>query len=840
MPEFIGTGAADTLTGGAAADTVSGFDGADRLVGGGGGDIIYGHGASDALFQGGRIDAVQIATGLTGSLFLASAPGDPGFVYVVQKSGEILRLDAQTGAGTTFLDIPDADIGNIGEGGLLGLAFHPSYDSNGRFFVFVSNPAGDIEIRSYQRAAGSPPTADQASKQVLLTVPHPTYETHYGGWIGFGPDGLLYVATGDGGSPANSAGTAQSLDSLLGKILRIDIDSDGFPGDPARNYAIPVGNPFAGATPGADEVWAYGLRNPWRNSFDNATGNLYIADVGQSRVEEINFEAAGLGGGRNYGWPFFEGNLPFGSGTPPGGLTAPIHTYDHDVGVSVTGGYVYRGSMPGAQGHYVFADFSAGIFWTLRMQDGAAVDVVDRTAQIEGLGAFNAITSFGTDSNGALYVMNFGGRLVRLDPTTGAGDAGDTILGDAGNDSLYGGAGGDTIDGGSDNDLIKGGYGNDRLSGGSGSDTAVFDAAREDIFIYSVKSGGQIVTRLVDATSGENDQIDGIETLSFDGATFALRGASLNRWSNVVGSRFDDVVFHNDATGVTAASIMSGGNVNGSGPLTSANGPLWDAIDSADINSDGIADVVYRDTSDGSFAIGFMSALGVTGYSFITQSLSTTWRLVGTGDWEGDGDVDLMVQNDVNGLTLRAQMENGAFSSWVGYLTVRSPVPSDNRQWEGRAVGDFNGDGIDEVFFQIVAGLTVPPTLGDIYAEGLGVAPSSFKGLLNGLPGWRLKEAADVNGDGFDDLIVQNETTGNISYANMANGVFSGWGTIVNGLGPTWQLESMADTNNDGDADAIIRDIAGTGTTYAVNMENGAFQGFTLIAQNIGADWYVV
>ncbi len=317
-PDKIDTlGGSDKVDALAGDDTVSGGDGADNLKGGDGNDIIYGHSVADLDPSSGNITATLLADVGSGALFVTGAPGDDGFVYALRKNtGDVIRINTTTGAQSTFLDIPDSQFSIQSERGVLGLAFHPDYETNGRFFVYLTNPSGDIELREYARSAGDPAVADAALVETILTIPHPTFANHNGGSLAFGPDGMLYIAVGDGGSGNDPAGNAQNINVLLGKLLRIDVNDDDFAGDPTRNYAIPADNPFAGAIPGADEIWATGLRNPWRISFDPLTGDLYIGDVGQSAREEVNFDAAGGPGGLNYGWDFREGKIQ-GPSAPP-------------------------------------------------------------------------------------------------------------------------------------------------------------------------------------------------------------------------------------------------------------------------------------------------------------------------------------------------------------------------------------------------------------------------------------------------------------------------------------------------------------------------------------------
>jgi Ca2+-binding RTX toxin-like protein len=434
-----------------------------------------------------------------------SPPGDPGHLFVLEKDTgkiKIVNLASSTVNPTPFLDIPDSEFSNGGESGVLGLAFDPAYATNRKFYLFMTNPDGDLEVKSYARSIANPNLAEPGSAQTVITVPHPNFGNHNGGWIGFGPDGMLHVAAGDGGSGGDPDGNAQNLNSLLGKILRIDVSQDGFPGDSARNYAIPADNPFAG-TPGADEIWAYGLRNPWRPSFDRQTGDLYIADVGQGAREEVNFQDASSDGGVNYGWKVREGTIAFDSGaagTPP--YTDPVIDYGHgpapNGGFSVTGGYVYHGQSLGAQGLYVYADFVTNQMWSFRMVEGKAVDVTNRTEQLVASGgAVDQIASFAEDGLGNVYVIGLDGEIFKLSPGAGAGDGADTINGGAGDDRIYGGAGRDRLLGGDGNDSLSGGSQNDFLDGGKGNDRLRGDSGA-DTFLFALGSGRDLVVDFQD------------------------------------------------------------------------------------------------------------------------------------------------------------------------------------------------------------------------------------------------------------------------------------------------------------------------------------------------------
>ena len=370
-----------------------------------------------------------VASGLDAPLFAASPPGDPNRLFVLEKnSGRVAILDLATNqvSAQPFFDVPATELSNEGERGLLGLAFHPGYATNGKLYLNLTNELGDTEIWELTRSA-DPNLADPASARVLLTIDRTAGVTnHNGGWIGFGPDGFLYIGSGDSGGSNDPQNAAQNIDDLRGKMLRINVNSDAFPADAGRNYAIPPNNPFVG-TAGADEVFAYGLRNPWRASFDSESGDLYIADVGQNAREEINHLAAGTGAGANFGWRVMEGSLPTGlpqAGNPAPGdpvLRSPVAEYGHGLGdfegFSVTGGHEYHGPG-GGQGLYFFADFVSNHVWTLRMDDDRAFDFHQRDDEIVSNDALlDQIASFAVDGSGRLYAVGLDGEIFRLTPS---------------------------------------------------------------------------------------------------------------------------------------------------------------------------------------------------------------------------------------------------------------------------------------------------------------------------------------------------------------------------------------------------------------------------------------
>jgi glucose/arabinose dehydrogenase len=482
MTDISGTAARDTLAGTAGADTISGGDGSDTVHAGTGNDVVYGFGTADLDPASAAILATRIVGGLSAPVFGVSPPGDPDRLFVVeQHTGKIMIVDTNSGqvAAQPFLDLPNSSLAGGGEQGLLGLAFHPDYAVNGRFFVYLTNVLGNVEVREYARA-----DADHASLQsarAVLSYNHP-FDNHNAGWMAFGPDGMLYIASGDGGSNGDPFNNAQNPNSLLGKILRIDVNDDAFFGDDFRNYAIPIDNPFANG-PGADEVWALGLRNPWRDSFDPETGALYIGDVGQDAREEIDVATRG---GLNFGWRFKEGFSTF-TGVAPRGLTDPVLDYDHVTplyrGLAVTGGYVYHGPG-GGQGLYFFGDFASANLWTTTVVRGQAQDFLNRNDQlvVSGGGDLDQFSSFAVDGRGRLYVIGLDGDIHRLTPGASAGDASDYLRGDEGDDQIWGGFAFDDINGNMGDDTLSGGLGDDWVVGGRDNDLQAGDAGGDVVW----------------------------------------------------------------------------------------------------------------------------------------------------------------------------------------------------------------------------------------------------------------------------------------------------------------------------------------------------------------------
>ena len=497
---------------------IVGNDGSNSLQGTAGADVIYGYNPDGPQSDASTITATRVASGLNQPVFTGAPAGDPGRLFIVEKTGLIKVLDLNTGQvlATPFLDV-SSQILTDGERGLLGLAFDPNYASNGLFYVYLINTSGNTEIRSYHVSA-NPNVADAASATPIITIPQPAASNHKAGWLGFGPDGYLYAALGDGGGGGDTFHTGQNINDLLGNILRLDVHGDAFPGDATKNYAIPADNPFVG-TAGADEIFAFGLRNPWRNSFDRALGTFYIADVGQDHWEEIDIGQKGA----NYGWNTFEGPDLYPGGDPltGGPAVAPIYAYDHTVGHSITGGYVYRGEGEALQGQYFFADFIQNKVFTLRF-NGSSWVATERTSQIvPDVGMVNSPSSFGEDARGNLYLVDFGGEIFKLTPMVASADQADILRGLGGNDMLFGGSG---------NDTLEGGPGADTLIGGPGMDTADYSASAAAVSV-------NLLTGLGSGGDAQGDILGGIE--------------------NIVGSAFNDTL-----TGDNGGNALDGRSGN--------------------------------------------------------------------------------------------------------------------------------------------------------------------------------------------------------------------------------------------------------------------------------------
>ncbi len=342
-----------------------------------------------------ELTVAVVASGLSAPLLLTAPPGDPR-LFVVEQGGRIRIINGGTLQPTPFLDLSDR-VSNGGERGLLGLAFHPGFGRNGVIVVNYTDREGDTRVSTF-RAGADPAVADPGSEQVVLSIAQP-FGNHNGGHLAFGPDGMLYVGTGDGGSANDPQQNGQNPNRLLGKLLRVAIHDDG-------GMSVPADNPFSGQAGKRAEIWASGLRNPWRFAFDREDGSLWIGDVGQGAREEVDHVASARG--LNFGWQEWEGNRCTRGSCSREGFTFPVHEYGHDDGCSITGGYPYRGKALGEAlaGWYFFADYCGG--WVRSIAPGGAI------TEWPTLGGHGQITSFGEDAEGELYIVVQGGTVYRI------------------------------------------------------------------------------------------------------------------------------------------------------------------------------------------------------------------------------------------------------------------------------------------------------------------------------------------------------------------------------------------------------------------------------------------
>lgn len=404
--EPSGTGAAGPGSGAAGAQGGTGATGGDA-PGGSGGEGAGIPGNYDCSAPEGAVPPLkltEVASGLNQPMLIKGAPGDDERLYIIERPGVIRILKGGQVLEEPFLDISDL-VTTSSECGLLGLAFHPDYATNGRFFVHYSrNPDWATQIAEYKRTDADPEKAEIAGG-VLFTAEQPA-DNHNGGSIEFGADGMLYIFLGDGGFANDPENRAQNMNDPLGKILRLDVAT--FP------YTSPAGN-LPGGLP---EIWDLGVRNPYRSSFDACTGDMYIGDVGQGEWEEIDVEPAGQGN-KNYGWRCKEGEVDFNTSENCDGKTFvdPVTVYDHSMDRnSITGGYVYRGSaIPGLRGTYIYGDFGSGEIFSFVYSGGAATAETNLTADLDGPLGDNTLNSFGQDNNGEVYVVQISGNIFRID-----------------------------------------------------------------------------------------------------------------------------------------------------------------------------------------------------------------------------------------------------------------------------------------------------------------------------------------------------------------------------------------------------------------------------------------
>ncbi|MGE0357591.1 MAG: PQQ-dependent sugar dehydrogenase [Burkholderiales bacterium] len=581
------------------------------------------------------VTLVQSATGLALPVEAVPARDGSGRLFIVQQGGRIRILRNGSLLATDFLTLNSSVIVSGGERGLLGLAFHPQYLANGTFFIYYTAAGtGALTVAEVRRSAANPDVADAASRRVILSIPHPVNDNHNGGKIAFGPDGYLYIATGDGGGGGDPDRNAQDRGTLLGKLLRIAPDLAG-------GYAIPPGNPFAAGSCAAGlcpEVYHYGLRNPWKFSFDRQTGDLYIGDVGQGSWEEIDFLPLGAPGGANFGWGVFEANACFNDnyfGAPGAcaglaGHTRPILWYDRDAGTTVSGGFVYRGTRSAPlRGYYIYGDFGSRRVWAARRDaTGAWVSEV----LLPPPAAVSAISSFAEDESGEIHIVDYGnGKLWRID---GPGPAAEPPL-DFNRDGLV--------------DIVL----RNRISGG--------------VFAWFM-DGTRLLADAPLFSSPTAWTVAGVADFNGDGSP--------------------DLIVRETGTGRAFIWLYSGTTFLGDVELFGVD-PVWEIVATGDVDASGTADIVMRNRATGLAFAYLMNGPAIAGSVFLF-AIDPRWEIAGAADFNADGHLDLVYRDSLAGTAFVWYLANGIFQSEAFLLSV-DPV------WEIAQVGDFDGDGRPDV-----------------------------------------------------------------------------------------------------------------------------------------------
>ena len=700
-----------------------------------------------------QLRAVPFASGLNLPVAFAQDPATPSIQYVAEQRGRVRVIRNGSVEALPFLDLSTL-VSLGGERGLLGLAFAPDYGTSGRFFVCYtragSGPAdevGDLVISRYQRSSGNPLAADPASRKDLVFgglpyIEHSGFGNHNGGHLAFGPDGYLYIAMGDGGGGNDPTNNAQNPATLLGKILRVDVNVATT--HPA-GYSVPPDNPFLDGSPvvALPEIWAFGVRNPWKFSFDDGgTGALLIADVGQGAREEVNYEPAGAGG-RNYGWRNKEGTLdnqghvfaPVPPAYPP--LIDPVYEYDHSVGSSITGGFVYRGTAMRARyrGRYFFADFVRGRVWSLGLTvdsatgSAAVSDVAEHTAELDGTAALGAISSFGRDARGELYIVSYAGTIFRIVDAAPPDDVQLVIFnynGDAWKDVLlYNRTRGDWIlrlgsAAGTFTDGTAGGW-----APGWQVSAANFNADdREDLFLYSASTGAWFK-----AISGP--------------AGFSYFGQGWQPGLTLVMADFNgdaraDVFAYNAATGVWFACTSAGDGTGGFDYAAGGWRQGWQVLP-ADFDADGRTDFLLYDPASGAFFKAITRGTGV--FAYVAGGWAPGWTAI-VSDLDGNSRDDVFLYNTTSGIWYRAVSVGdgtGGFSYTTGGWSAG---------WSVRRA-DFDGDGRSDCFLYNANG---------VWYKVINTG-SGFSYFTGGWSQWETS-IADLDGDGSSDVFLFDPATG--------------------------------------------------------------------------------
>ncbi len=607
-----------------------------------------------------------IASGLPSPVGLRNAGDGSNRLFIVNQPGTISIYKNGQVSTTPFLDVSSKTVYDGAERGLLGLAFDPNYATNGFFYIYyTSQPSAVVTISRYSVSA-NPNVADPSSEVVLKTQAHADFPNHNGGSLLFGMDGCLYAGIGDGGSGGDPNNNAQNLGTLLAKIIRISA-VDGSP------CAAAPGNPFV-ATPGAfPEIWALGVRNPWRITMDRQTGDFWIADVGQNVEEEVDFQPPGVAG-RNYCWSRKEGTLIFNSSIPCtiGTPTDPIIEYDHSAGkCAIIGGYRYRGSrFPRMVGTYFYADLCTGQIFAATLSAGVWTSTLLYTSATN-------VTTFGEDEAGELYLVHLGGTIHRLD--FGALASSHDFNGDTKSDIAWRDTSGDVAIW-----LMNGAQ--VATSAGLGTVDTIWSIVGQHDF------DGDGKRDLLWRDTGGNTAVWFMNGASVVSA--ALVGNVPTIWTVAGTADFNgdgqaDILWR-DTSGNTAIWLMQGAQIISTGGLGIVSPATWTVVGTGDFDGNGKADILWGDTS-GDLAIWFMNGVSVAGVSSVA-TLPAIWSVVGTGDFDGDGKSDILFRDTSGNMAI--WLMNGAQISAVGGF---GPVPA---TFSVAATGDFDGDGKSDILWR--------------------------------------------------------------------------------------------------------------------------------------------
>ncbi|HEX6828032.1 MAG TPA: PQQ-dependent sugar dehydrogenase [Burkholderiales bacterium] len=738
------------------------------------------------------------ATGLVQPVEIVPAGDGSPRLFVVEQAGRVRIAEGRTVLATPFLDLSASVlVGN--ERGLLGLAFHPEYATNRAFYVYyTAAPNGALTIARYLRDAIDPRRADPASGAVLLSIPHPTFANHNGGRLAFGPDGYLYIGTGDGGGAGDPGNNAQNLGALLGKLLRIEVDA-------GTQYRIPAGNPFVGNTkcPGGPgpcpEIWAYGLRNPWKFSFDRVNGDMFIGDVGQTAWEEVDYLPFGSPAPANLGWNVFEGTHCF---NPPAdcslaGHVPPVIEYPHNAtgGNSVTGGYRYHGFRNSPlMGFYVYGDFGSERVWSVRKP--AAGPWAPRVL-LNPPSPFGGLSSFGEDNAGELYLADYViGRIWTLEPPLALSSLRIAFP--------------QTAPGTPSAPMTL------RLSNSAGVSFAVTGVTAGGDFSVTANGCATLaVGAFCDLSLSFTPAAPGARTgelvigTNYPGNPQFRVPLSGNRVAgpsrDLDGDGRDDLVLRS-AGGSNLLWHVEGAGLLGAAAKIPAIGAAWTVAAVADFDGDGVADLFLRNSLNGLNTVWLMQPGRVKRAAAAPAMADLNWRVAGSGDVDGDGRADIFWRHEVTGANLLWRMNGEAVLETLVLDTVA------DQQWRIVASGDLDGDGRSDVVWRHgVSGANQVWLLNEAGVKSAGALPAEPD------LGWRIAYAADFNGDGRADLVWRHQASGT-NRIWLMDGMAVAVEGAISTLGLAWSLSGAGDYNGDGKADLLWTNAStGAGVIWLMN-----------------------